>query len=107
MPKHEPPAANGLRALPAVDQLLQAGGLAAWRAALPHDLIVTAACEALAAARTEIAAGRPAPDLDRLTTDVAERLQDVTSAGLRPVINAGGVIIQSNLGRAPLGQAAS
>src|SRR5690242_9705779 len=106
MTKHEPPAANGLRALPAVDQLLQAGGLAVWRAALPHDLVVTAAREALAAARTEIAAGRPAPDLAALTADVAARLEDVTSAGLRPVINAGGVIIQTNLGRAPLGQAA-
>jgi L-seryl-tRNA(Ser) seleniumtransferase len=106
MTKHEPPAANGLRALPAVDQLLHAGGLAAWRAALPHDLIVTAAREALAAARAEIAGGRQAPDMDRLTADVAARLEEVTSAGLRPVINAGGVIIQTNLGRAPLGPAA-
>src|SRR5690348_12700782 len=89
MTKHEPQTANGLRALPAVDQLLNAGGLVAWRAALPHDLVVTAAREALAAARTEIAAGGLVPDLDSLTADVAERLQAVTSASLRPVINAG------------------
>jgi L-seryl-tRNA(Ser) seleniumtransferase len=106
MTKHEPPPATGLRALPSVDQLLNAEALVAWRAALPHDLVVTAAREALAAARGEIAAGHPAPARDRLAADVAERLQAVTSAGLRPVINAGGVIIQTNLGRAPLGQAA-
>jgi L-seryl-tRNA(Ser) seleniumtransferase len=106
MTKHEPSPATGLRALPSVDQLLNAEGLAAWRAALPHDLVVSAARETLAAARADIAAGRPAPALDSLAADVAERLDAVTSAGLRPVINAGGVIIQTNLGRAPLSQAA-
>ena len=57
MTNHEPPPATGLRALPSVDQLLNAEGLAAWRAALPHDLVVTAAREALAAATGEAAAG--------------------------------------------------
>src|SRR5689334_1657227 len=106
MVKHNPPAPAGRRALPAVDQLLNAPELARWRAALPHDLVVTAARDALAAARSAIAAGSPPPSLPALAADAAERLGSATAPSLRPVINAGGVIIQTNLGRAPLSSAA-
>ena len=98
--------AAGRRALPGVDQLVQAPDLAPWRARLPHDLVVRAAREVLAEARAGIVAGQTAPDRAALGAAVAARLETATAASLQPVINAGGVIIQTNLGRAPLSAAA-
>src|SRR5262249_30812400 len=69
-------------------------------------LVVAAARETLAAARAAIAAGGPPPDPAALGAAVAARLDAATAPSLRPVINAGGGIIQTNLGRAPLSRAA-
>ncbi|HUS15714.1 MAG TPA: L-seryl-tRNA(Sec) selenium transferase [Chloroflexia bacterium] len=105
-PDQTPMPADGRRALPAVDQLLSVPELADWGTALPHDLLVATARDTLAAARAELAAGAPLPDRAALARDLAARLQAATEPSLRPVINAGGVIIQTNLGRAPLSAAA-
>jgi len=71
-----------------------------------RGLAVAAARETLAAARDRLAAGEPAPSLDALAADAAERLTAATRGTLYPVINATGVIIHTNLGRAPLSAAA-
>ena len=97
--------ADGRRALPSVDQLLNAAD-PALAAALPHALLVTAARESLAEARSQVAAGGPAPNLTGLVGALEARAQAAVQPSLRPVINAGGVIIQTNLGRAPLSGAA-
>jgi L-seryl-tRNA(Ser) seleniumtransferase len=94
------------RQLPAVDRLIGHPALAAARAGLPTGLLVEVAREVLAAARTAIAGGQAAPSLDTLAADVVTRIDAVTQPSLRPVINASGVIIHTNLGRAPLSRAA-
>jgi L-seryl-tRNA(Ser) seleniumtransferase len=93
------------RSLPSVDRLAQAAE-ALLGGALPHALVVEAARAELAAARGALAERRPAPSADELAQAVADRLAQMTRPSLRPVINASGVIIQTNLGRAPLSQAA-
>jgi L-seryl-tRNA(Ser) seleniumtransferase len=86
-----------LRSLPAVHEL--AAGLAA-----PHVLAVTAARTAIEEARAAIRAGRePAADLRRRA---GELLADLERSSLRSLINATGVIIHTNLGRAPMPAAA-
>ena len=98
------------RDLPSVDRLLtQAGDLVA-RYGRP---LTTQACrEALEAARAQMSAvpgnGHPAPTPTalELLRQTADRLAFLTAPGLRPVINATGVIIHTNLGRAPLSRAA-
>jgi L-seryl-tRNA(Ser) seleniumtransferase len=92
-----------LRDLPSVDRLIQAAraelGLAA-----PHELLRDAARAALAEARAQL----PAADdvLALLVARVGDYLAAATRPSLRPVINATGVIVQTNLGRAPLSAAA-
>ena len=71
----------------------------------PHAVVIRAAREAVEAARTGIARGRSAPSFDEVVADARRRLQTGDLRGLQPVINATGVLLHTNLGRAPLGAA--
>jgi L-seryl-tRNA(Ser) seleniumtransferase len=88
-----------LRDLPSVDRLLADGRLAAE----PRQLALAAARAALERARSEIRSGRDPGDVAALA--VAE-LDGWRRPSLRRVINATGVIVHTNLGRAPLSEAA-
>jgi L-seryl-tRNA(Ser) seleniumtransferase len=88
-----------LRALPSVDELLRSDRIAA----LPHATAVAAARETLACAREEIGAGHDPGDLVERTLAAAERN---AAPRLRRAINATGVVLHTNLGRAPLAPAA-
>jgi L-seryl-tRNA(Ser) seleniumtransferase len=91
-----------LRNLPSVDRLLQQGPVAALAAQWGHDLTVDAARETLDAARQAILAGEAGPPPESLAHQVEERLAARLRPTLRPAINATGVIVHTNLGRAPL-----
>ena len=92
--------------MPSVDRLTLAAEALLNGHALPRALVVEAARAELDAARRALAAQRPAPSPAELARAVAARLEHLAQPSLRPVINASGVIIQTNLGRAPLSQAA-
>ncbi|MBI4877851.1 MAG: L-seryl-tRNA(Sec) selenium transferase [Acidobacteria bacterium] len=91
---------GSLRELPSVDQVLARLGDAA--AAYPRGLVVDEVRRALEAMRAEIRAGRAggAPAEER----ALRSLQALARPSLRPVINATGVVLHTNLGRAPLGR---
>ena len=79
-----------LRDLPSVDELARTSG---------DPLAVDAARSVLARAREEIRAGAEPGDLQRR---LADELTATRAPRLRRVINATGVIVHTNLGRAPL-----
>ena len=88
-----------LRDLPSVDELARAQCLQGY----PHAAVVDAARRTLARAREEIKVGHDPGDLqERLVAEVASLAQP----SLRRVLNATGVIVHTNLGRAPLADAA-
>ena len=89
-------------ALPAVGRLVNEPGYARLRPRFPPALLVAAIREQLAAER----AGAPVTDEERLAR-VEERLRDWTAPSLRRVINASGVVLHTNLGRAPLARSAA
>ena len=91
-----------LRRLPSVDRLLQEEAVALLAERWGHELAVGAAREALDAARASIRTGGAGPTLADLAGEVGSRLAARLRPTLRPVINATGVIIHTNLGRAPL-----
>src|ERR671923_2310526 len=88
-----------LRDLPPVDALLREPRLAA----LPRALAVEAARDALARAREEIRAGHDPGDL---VARVEAELAAARAFRLRRVLNATGVLVHTNLGRAPLAEEA-
>jgi L-seryl-tRNA(Ser) seleniumtransferase len=96
------PIQDELRRLPSVDRLLQEEGVARLVARWGHDLTVEAAREALDAAREAIRGGEACPAPEDLAQEAGKRLAARLRPTLRPAINATGVIIHTNLGRAPL-----
>jgi L-seryl-tRNA(Ser) seleniumtransferase len=84
-----------------VDRLLHEPEVDALLRDAPRSAVVAAIREALAAART-----RRADPPDDWATEIRERLADRRRPGLRPVLNATGVVLHTNLGRAPLAEPA-
>ena len=95
-----------LAALPKVDRLTAHPSLEAARKRLGGATMTRMARLALDAARARIVDGASCPTLDELAEDVAARARASLQARARPVINATGVVIHTNLGRAPLSAAA-
>jgi len=91
-----------LRKLPSVDRLLQEETIQTLAEEYGHDLTVEAIRQALDLARQGIMAGQECPSIDALVEVTRANLKAQSRPTLRPVINATGVIIHTNLGRAPL-----
>ncbi len=88
-----------LRDLPSVDELLRDERLQGE----PHELVVAAARAVLDRARDQIRGGASAVPL---VDAVLEELASSRRPSLRRVLNATGVLVHTNLGRAPLADAA-
>ncbi len=84
------------RALPPVDRVLSA------LEGLPHELLADAARAAVDAARQQVAAGATVTEAE-VAADARARVAEARARLLQPVINATGVLLHTNLGRAPVG----
>ena len=72
----------------------------------PHALAVEAARTAIEHAREAVRTGEAAPDLAAISAEADAILRELVRPSLRRVVNATGVILQTNLGRAPLSERA-
>lgn len=89
------------RNLPSIERLLADPDIAPLLERAPRDEVLNAARDAVAAARRS----RDHTERD-WAREVADRLAARERSSLRPVINATGVLLHTNLGRAPLAEAA-
>jgi L-seryl-tRNA(Ser) seleniumtransferase len=94
---------NPLRTLPSVSELLADPRVAELEAERGHALAVEAVRAAIADAREALLAGAEPGDLGELALAKADA---VGAPRLRRVLNATGVVVHTNLGRAPLAQGA-
>jgi L-seryl-tRNA(Ser) seleniumtransferase len=94
------------RAIPSMDELLRAPWAAAFFTALGREEVKKAIGSVLDGIRREIADGRaPQPPLDELVARrAAALLRREAASTLTRAVNATGVVIHTNLGRAPLAQ---
>lgn len=103
--------AEQLRRIPSVDELLSRPRLAEYAKRMDRDQLVLLLREVLSAIRAQIAAPESAaPSVTTLNFDSIEELiaaeaDRMLQPSLQPVINATGVILHTNLGRAPLSAA--
>ncbi len=88
-----------LRALPSIDELLARPSLAALLQAHSRPVAVAALREAVASVRARVLAGEDVRFDER---DVPLALGRASQPKLKPVLNATGVVLHTNLGRAPL-----
>ncbi|MCX7706790.1 MAG: L-seryl-tRNA(Sec) selenium transferase [Anaerolineae bacterium] len=96
------PAEDRRRRLPSVERLLAQMRATGIPERYGPALTLEAARDTLADARARVAAGESVPDLPSLAQAALQRLEAAARETLVPVINATGVIIHTNLGRAPL-----
>jgi len=89
------------RQLPSVERLLQEPAISRLLDSTPRSVVVAAARDAVDRARTG-RGGMP----DDWSADVLERATRIARRSLQPVLNATGVVLHTNLGRAPLARAA-
>jgi L-seryl-tRNA(Ser) seleniumtransferase len=106
-----PDQADLLRQIPSIDELLAQPRLAALAKRVDRNLIVEVARAALGDLRGRIAGGADvtvgvALEPRSLPERIAAMVERILARSLEPVINATGVILHTNLGRAPLIEAA-
>ena len=94
---------SSFRAIPSVEAVLSE---LRGNATGPHALALEAARTAIARAREAVKAGASAPDLATISAEAEGILARLARPSLRRVVNATGVILQTNLGRAPLSERA-
>jgi L-seryl-tRNA(Ser) seleniumtransferase len=97
---------NQLRSLPSVDQLLHVPETANWTTAYGRPLTTQAIRQALVEVREGYSQDQHVPEESELLARIEQLLASWTAPTLLGVINATGVILHTNLGRAPLSQAA-
>ena len=98
-----------LRSLPSVDEVLESSEASGWFVFMPRDRVANLVRAAIAEIRNRVLAGgltQGAGPVDEVKTQVGKAIDRLLSNSLRPVINASGVILHTNLGRAPLARSA-
>ena len=103
------PARKELRSLPSVGSLLESPELSSYRGRAPHAVLAAAARDAIAAARAGVRRpGRkhPIPTREAILRDAASRVEQELHVAPRPLINATGIVLHTNLGRAVLAEEA-
>jgi L-seryl-tRNA(Ser) seleniumtransferase len=94
------------RDIPAVDALLQTHQAAELIAGFGRSLTLEALRQTLAELREQIKEGKTLPDRSIILNKTQQFLEKWLAPTLFPVINATGVVLHTNLGRAPLSKAA-
>jgi L-seryl-tRNA(Ser) seleniumtransferase len=100
-PPAGPPAAE-LRKLPKADRLLEAADREGLLARIGHGPVMEAIRGELERVRREVLAGAPCPAPAVIERALLARLAAARKGSLRAVVNATGVVVHTNLGRAPL-----
>jgi L-seryl-tRNA(Ser) seleniumtransferase len=93
-----------LRKLPKADRLLEAADRAGLLRRIGHAAVMEGVRAELERAREVIRAGGACPAPEAIERALLDRLEQGARGTLRPVVNATGVVVHTNLGRSPLSE---
>jgi L-seryl-tRNA(Ser) seleniumtransferase len=91
-----------LRNLPSVESVLSTRPIRTLAREYRRDWVANLVREQIDEARGAVRNGSPAPTAEEMAQTVADHIDDLGKVSPRPVINATGVLIHTNLGRTPL-----
>ena len=101
---------EALRQIPPVNDVLRSDELAEFRPILGQPFVAAIIDNVLNETRQQIVQSKSAPSRAHLTSTIAaeitRRVRETLQPSLRRVINASGVVLHTNLGRAPLPEGA-
>jgi L-seryl-tRNA(Ser) seleniumtransferase len=95
---------NLQRKLPSVDKVLSEKKIQSIKIILPHHLVVDLVRETLDYYRSMITTNNISPSLEEIVNKIIDHAQALIQPSLKHVINATGVVLHTNLGRAPLSE---
>jgi len=99
-------ASEQLRRIPKIDRLVAHERLAGVRHRLGVAVVTRLAREVVRELRDQVRGGQAAPSLDEVAAQVLSLAEAALGRRVARVINGSGVIVHTNLGRAPLSHAA-
>ncbi len=103
MIKHLNEKQEVLSRIPSVDELLKSPEGARWLSAFPRKIVIQAIRGALEAERVKLLAGQTADIAPEVLLEVIDAgIKKLSSCSLLPLINATGIVLHTNLGRAVL-----
>ncbi len=101
---------NAFRKIPAVDQLLLRPAVSSWITCTSREFVVSEIQKLLQKVRDTIRSGDAGAGTgissEQLEGDLVEAIQRRLRPNMRAIINASGVVLHTNLGRAPLSASA-
>jgi L-seryl-tRNA(Ser) seleniumtransferase len=101
-----PSELSPLRSLPSVDHFLQLPQVSGWMTEYGRSLTLDGIRSVLQDVRRQFPEGGEVPAEPILLSRIDKLLKEWTAPTLQPVLNASGVVLHTNLGRAPLSPAA-
>ena len=94
--------ASNLRSLPSVDKVINDEHVRQYEKTYPHDFIVSVIRDNLQQERLSLSVGHPPATLNNIIESICNQLESFQSPKIRQLVNATGVVLHTNLGRAPL-----
>jgi len=95
---------KSLRDFPSVEELLQSEELSSAIALVPHEIAVEIARDAIAELKKRLKSQEKSIEFAELNDAVKSKTSAFGLGEIRQVINATGILVHTNLGRAPLGK---
>lgn len=107
MKKNPDEKQKSLSEIPSVDELLKSPQGAQWLCAFPRKIVIQSIRTVLESVRVKILAGQTADiALDAIPACIETEIKKLSSYSLLPLINATGIVLHTNLGRAVLSEKA-
>ncbi len=104
--KMNKPDTNSLSQLPQIETLLQTEELEIWFSRLSRPLVARLAAETIGEVRRAMQGGEDFPGEEAILQAVVRRCLQTSRGRIHHLINATGVVLHTNLGRAPISKAA-